>query len=169
MCAQSSTIVHIFIKCFRGWHRGVQFYLIFAVLRTLSFAQQNESFLLKDLHPREGNPLKHPLTYVAFWTRLYRENAQVHLEGCRQKLGRGPSKNAGLDAQDAFDHDHRGAVSTGVFEFSPVDFSPFLQVYCPISGQSEKRGVLSYLWLSWFLGPEMPKLLAIQIQRAIAV
>ena len=45
--------------------RGPQFYIIFAVLRTLFFMQQNEPFLLQNLHPRQENPLKHHLVIVA--------------------------------------------------------------------------------------------------------
>ena len=67
----------------------------------------------------------------------------------------------------------RGAVSTGFFEFSPVDFFPlspgfmcnsfFSRSYVqfrkeiapkcgewPISGRRKMRKILSRLWLSWF-------------------
>ena len=58
----------------------------------------------------------------------------------------------------------RGLVSTGFFEFSPVDFSLFSRLTvqfskemapkcgetCPISGQRKKHRILSRLWLSWF-------------------
>ena len=59
----------------------------------------------------------------------------------------------------------RGAVSTGLFDFSPVDFfavSPgFLRNMvrnspqkcgenCPTSERSKRRRILSRFWLSWF-------------------
>ena len=58
----------------------------------------------------------------------------------------------------------RGAVSIGFLEFSPVDFFPFLQVFCltqqgnrpkmcrklPGFRAEKKRRILSRLWLSWF-------------------
>ena len=49
------------------------------------------------------------------------------------------NENSFLTLQDMFDHDKGqksailGAVSTGFFEVSPVDFIPFLQVYCVTS------------------------------------
>ena len=42
--------------------RGAQFYFIIVVLRTLSFMQLSEHFPPRNLHPHEGNPLKHRLT-----------------------------------------------------------------------------------------------------------
>ena len=63
----------------------------------------------------------------------------------------------------------RGAVSTGFFEFYPLDFSLFSRftVYfskeiapkcgeiCLISGRRKKCRILLHLWLSWFfLGPQ---------------
>ena len=47
----------------RAAPRGAQFYLIFAVLWALSFMQQHEPCLPYDLHPCEGNPVKHRLIF----------------------------------------------------------------------------------------------------------
>ena len=45
-----------------GAQRGAQVYFIFAAVQTLFVVQRNEPFLPSNLHPCEGNPLKHRLT-----------------------------------------------------------------------------------------------------------
>ena len=50
-------------KCLGAAQRGAQFHFISAVLRTFFFMQRKEPFLPQNLHPREGNPLKHSLRH----------------------------------------------------------------------------------------------------------
>ena len=45
------------IECFRGWQRGVRNFTYFGGSPCPSLTQQNEPFLLQNLHPCEGNPL----------------------------------------------------------------------------------------------------------------
>ena len=50
------------IKCFRGWHRGgCSFTSFLPFSRPFFSVQQNEPSRPSNLHPPEGNPLKHRL------------------------------------------------------------------------------------------------------------